>query len=128
MASRTRIRVSSVIPGLSLMTAETVWMETFASLATSIIVTLVGDRGGTFTAKSCGDEPSCERSSSAATVRCQCLGQWLGGGGLVASGPVHLLLLGSRNFATPARSKRWPSPQALATSHQPHRFENSCLQ
>src|ERR1700756_4158006 len=72
MAARTRKRVRSVIPGLSLMTAETVWIETLASLATSFMVTLVGMGGENFTASSV-HEASCERSCKPDEGRCQTL-------------------------------------------------------
>jgi hypothetical protein len=44
MACKTRFRVGSEIPGFRLTTAETVWIETFATRATSVMVTLRSER------------------------------------------------------------------------------------
>jgi hypothetical protein len=46
MARKTRSRVGSEIPGFRLTTAETVWIETSATRATSMIVTLRIERTG----------------------------------------------------------------------------------
>src|SRR5208282_3493829 len=40
IASKTRSRVGSEIPGFRLTTAETVWIETLATRATSVMVAL----------------------------------------------------------------------------------------